>query len=133
MAVHEVGDATFESEVLGAELPVFVDLWAPWCGPCRAVAPIVERLSEAYAGRMKFVKVNVDENPAVAQAFQVQSIPMLAMMKGDAVLDVTLGALPEAQLAKWIDAGLEAVRQGLHEQAAPPTGSPTPPVGGRES
>lgn len=114
MAVHEVTDSTFEQEVLKSELPIFIDLWAPWCGPCRAVAPVVEKLSERYAGQMKFVKVNVDDNPAVAQAFQVQSIPMLAMMKGSTVLDVQLGAAPEQHLSAWIDAGIEAIAKGLH-------------------
>jgi thioredoxin 1 len=106
MAVLPVRDDIFEAEVLKSELPVFIDLWAPWCGPCRSLTPIVEALSEDYAGKVKFVKVNVDENPAISEAFQVQSIPLVAILKGNMVVDSLMGLRPKGALADWIDAAL---------------------------
>src|SRR5262249_19017945 len=104
MSVAEITDDTFESAVLASELPVFVDLGAPWCQPCLCLSPIVESLSEDYAGRVKFVKVNVDENPAIREAFQISSIPLVAIVKGHAVVDSLLGLRPKGALASWIEA-----------------------------
>jgi len=115
MAVDAVTDASFETDVLKSELPVFIDLWAPWCGPCRMVAPVVEKLSEEFAGKMKFVKVNVDENRAISEAFQATSIPMLAILKGNTVVDRVVGAQPHPLLNKWVTAALEAIEKGLPE------------------
>jgi thioredoxin 1 len=115
MAVEVVTDATFEAEVLKSELPVFIDLWAPWCGPCRSLSPIVESLSEDYAGRVKFVKVNVDENAAISEAFQISSIPLVAILKGSSVVDSLLGLRPKGALAGWIDAALEHIANGMPE------------------
>jgi thioredoxin len=103
MTVQAVTDETFEAEVLTAGMPVFIDLWAPWCGPCLALAPTVEALSTTYEGRVKFVKVNVDESPAIREAFQVSSIPLMAILKGDAVAGTQLGLRSPAALAQWID------------------------------
>jgi thioredoxin 1 len=112
MAVLPIKDDNFEAEVLKSELPVFIDLWAPWCGPCRSLTPIVEALSEDYAGKVKFVKVNVDENPAISEAFQISSIPLVAILKGPMVVDSLLGLRPKGALATWIDAALHHLAQG---------------------
>ena len=90
-------DATFDVEADAAPA-VLVDLWAPWCGPCRFVGPILEQLAAEYAGRLKVVKVNVDENPALTQRFQAFSIPTLVVLRGGRVVDRIVGALPKGQL-----------------------------------
>ena len=91
-------DETFEVEAKAGPA-VLVDLWAPWCGPCRIVGPIVEELSRDYAGRLKVIKVNVDDNPATAQRFQAYSIPTLVVLKEGRTVDRVVGALPKSQLA----------------------------------
>ncbi len=90
-------DATFDVEARAAPA-VLVDLWAPWCGPCRIVGPILEDLSREYAGRIKVVKVNVDDNPATAQRFEAYSIPTMVVLKDGRVVDRIVGAMPKAQL-----------------------------------
>ena len=95
------GDAEFDDEA-AATVPVLVDLWAPWCGPCRSVGPVLERLAAKYAGRMKLVKVNVDVAPRTAQRFEARSIPTLALLRGGREVDRTVGAAPEARLDWWI-------------------------------
>lgn len=105
-AVLVVTDATFEAEVLKASLPVFVDFWAPWCGPCRALAPVTEHLAAEYAGRCKFCKLNVDENPLAATKYQVASIPTVLFFKQGRIADVSVGAAPERQLRDRIEAVL---------------------------
>lgn len=91
-------DATFELEARAA-VTVLVDLWAPWCGPCRFVGPILEQLAQEYSGRLKVVKVNVDENPHLAQAFQASSIPTLVVLQGGRPVERIVGALPKPELA----------------------------------
>jgi thioredoxin 2 len=91
-------DATFDVEANAAPI-VLVDLWAPWCGPCRFVAPILEDLSREFAGRIKVVKVNVDDNPATAERFQAFSIPTLVVLKGGRQVDRIVGAMPKSQLS----------------------------------
>jgi len=101
-----VSDATFQREVLESSLPVLVDLWAPWCGPCRMIAPVVEKLARDYAGRLKVAKLNVDENPQTALRYQVQGIPTLLLFKGGRVADRIVGAAPEPLLRDKVDAVL---------------------------
>ena len=93
-----VSDATFEKEVLKSAEPVLVDFWAPWCGPCRILGPIVEKLAGEFAGTVKVAKVNVDENPSSAQTYGVMSIPTLIVFKGGQVAEQMVGVQQEATL-----------------------------------
>jgi len=94
----EINDGNFDQEVLKSTLPVVVDFWAPWCGPCRMVGPMVDKLSEEYKGKLKFCKINMDENHGMATKYQVRSIPLLLFFKGGEVVDQSLGAVPENAL-----------------------------------
>jgi len=111
MPVLEVNDASFETEVLGSDLPVLVDLYADWCQPCKQLSPIVEQISDELSGKLKVVKVDVDRNPGIAQAFRVQSIPMLAVIANGQVANLQQGVLPK-------DAILDMVRPFLPADAA---------------
>jgi len=102
--VTEVTDQNFEEEVIKSNLPVMVDLWAPWCRPCLMVAPVVDKLAESYKGRFKFCRMNVDENPRTATKYQVMSIPTLLFIKGGQVTDTVIGAVPEQTLQPRIEA-----------------------------
>ena len=99
-------DSTFDVDVLNSELPVLVDFWAPWCGPCRMVAPVVEELADDYDGQVKFVKLNTDENPQVAGKYGIRSIPTLLIFKGGENVGQVVGFRPKSELAKHIDAVL---------------------------
>ncbi len=99
-------DATFNSDVIENDDPVLVDFWAPWCGPCRMVAPIVEELAEEYDGRVKFVKLNTDENPMTAGQYGIRSIPTLLVFKGGEPVGQIVGFRPKGDLAKQLDAAL---------------------------
>lgn len=96
--VIETTDATFEAEVLKSDIPVVVDFWAPWCGPCRMMAPMLEQTAEKMAGRMKFAKLNTDENQAISGKFGIQAIPTLIVFSAGAEKDRIVGLLPPAQL-----------------------------------
>lgn len=96
----------FEEEVLKSELPVLVDFYADWCGPCKMMAPIVERLAEEYEGRLKIGKCNVDENMLIAQKYRVASIPTFMIFKGGAAVATFMGAMPEEDLCDKIDAAI---------------------------
>lgn len=104
--IAEADDATFAGVVEQSPLPVLLDLWAPWCGPCRMVSPALESLARQYAGRVKLVKVNVDEAPGVSRRFGVQGIPTLIVSKKGTVVSRQTGAAPESQLRGWLDQAL---------------------------
>jgi thioredoxin 1 len=97
-----ITDATFQTEVLDSALPVVVDFWAPWCGPCQYIAPVVEKLAVELDGQVRFVKLNVDENQSYAAKYGVQGIPTLLLVRGGNVVDRIVGALPEDLLRRRI-------------------------------
>ena len=96
--IVELTDANFETEVLKSDTPVLIDFWAAWCGPCRAIAPIVEELSKTYAGKVKVAKMNIDENDKVPQQFSIMSIPTLLFFKGGANVGQIVGAVPKSKI-----------------------------------
>jgi len=100
--VQQVSDESFDCEVLKAELPVLIDFWAPWCGPCKAIAPVIAELANEYAGKLKVVKMNVDDNPQTPSKYGVRGIPNLILFKGGQVRDQIVGAVPKAQLIKAV-------------------------------
>jgi thioredoxin 1 len=96
-------DAAFEKEVLNSDLPVLVDFWAPWCGPCKAMGPTIDALATEYAGKIRIGKMNTDENPATAMRYQVRGIPTLLLFKGGKVVDQRVGAMPKSDLQKVLE------------------------------
>jgi thioredoxin 1 len=103
--VH-VNDKTFVSEVLNSDLPVLVDFWATWCGPCRSIGPVVEELAKEFSGRVKVTKLNVDESPATPTQYGVRGIPTLILFKGGKIFDQIVGAVPKARLKALIEKAL---------------------------
>ena len=101
---RDVSDGNFEQEVLQAAKPVLVDFWAPWCGPCRMVAPVVEELAEEYDGKVEFVKLNTDDNPNTAVKYGIRSIPTLLVFKDGAAVGQIVGFRPKSDLKKRLDA-----------------------------
>jgi len=103
MALH-VTDASFEEEVINSDVPVVVDLWAEWCGPCRMIGPIIEEMSTEYEGRAKMVKVDIDSNPGIPTKHGVRNIPTVLFFKNGEVVDKQVGAVPKAVFVKKLDA-----------------------------
>ena len=104
--VQTVSDSSFEGDILKSDKPVLVDFWAPWCGPCRSVAPLVDDLATQYSGKIKVAKINVDESSEVAMKYMVTSIPTFILFKNGEVADRVLGALPRSEFVKFIDRNL---------------------------
>lgn len=104
--VQQVSDTSFDGDILKHDKPVLVDFWAPWCGPCRSVAPIVDDLATQYKDKIKVAKLNVDESSQVAMKYQVTSIPTFILFKNGQVADRVLGALPRSEFVKFIDRNL---------------------------
>ncbi len=105
----EVSDDTFENEVLGSEVPVLVDYWAPWCGPCRMAAPVLEKIADEYEGRLKVCKMNVDENREVASGYRIMSIPTMQLFKNGDLVDQITGVTPnfESDLKRKVEPHLD--------------------------
>jgi thioredoxin len=104
----DVTDATFDAEVIKSDIPVLIDMWAPWCGPCRMVAPVLEKLSGKYQGKVKFCRLNVDENQVTPSTYGVRSIPNMLFIKNGKVVDTAVGALPESALQTKVDGLVKA-------------------------
>ena len=101
--VIEISDNQFDEEVLKASVPVLVDFWAPWCGPCKSIAPVLEEISKDFSGKLKIVKINVDENPRSPTTYNVRGIPNLVFFKGGKVVEQIIGAVPKDQLMTAIN------------------------------
>lgn len=99
----EVNDVNFDTEVINSDLPVLVDFWAPWCGPCRALAPVIDQLAEEYSGKAKVVKLNTDDNPNIAVQFRINSIPTMILFKDKKPVDMLVGALSKEKIQEAID------------------------------
>lgn len=105
-AIIELSDSTFESEVVNSDLPVLVDFWAPWCGPCRAIAPLVEEISSSYEGKIKVGRMNVDENQSTTMKFGIRSIPTIIMFKDGEAVDQIIGAVPKGEIERVVEKSL---------------------------
>ncbi|PQP33216.1 thioredoxin [Desulfobacteraceae bacterium SEEP-SAG10] len=101
-SIIEIDDSSFDDEVLKSEKPILVDFWAPWCGPCRAIEPLVEELAEAFSDKFKFARCNVDENPVTPTKYGIKSIPTLIFFKEGKVLDTIVGIVPKSKLEEII-------------------------------
>jgi len=104
----DVTDSTFESEVLKSSVPVLLDMWAPWCGPCRRIEPVLVKLADKFTGKVKFCRLNIDENPKTPAQYRVMSIPNILFLKQGKVHDNAVGALPETVLQSKIEALIAA-------------------------
>ena len=103
MATIKTNDQNFKTDVLDSKQPVLVDFWAEWCGPCKAIAPSLEELSDKMANKLKIVKINVDENPSISQTYSIRSIPALMIFKDGEKISEKMGALPKSALESWVN------------------------------
>ena len=101
--IVELNDSSFDTEVINSEKPVLVDFWAPWCGPCKALGPVIEEISNDFVDRVKVGKVNVDENPEISMKFDIRSIPTLLVFKNGKVQDQIIGAVPKSEIEKALE------------------------------
>ncbi len=106
MSVTDVNSSNFESEVLESDIPVVVDVWAEWCGPCRIFSPVVDEVSQAYEGKVKFVKLNADDNEDIAAKYNIMSIPTALLIENGKVKAQSVGAIPAESLRSWIDSNI---------------------------
>jgi len=111
-SIREVTDGTFTHEVLESLLPVVVDFWAPWCGPCKAVEPILEELASEYAEKYKFVRVNTDEHPQAPEEYAIRSVPTLCIFRNGRMVDIVLGAHPKEFIKKKLEENLTSIGSG---------------------
>ena len=103
MATSKTNDQNFKTDVLDSKQPVLVDFWAEWCGPCKAIGPSLEELSDEMANKLKIVKINVDENPSISQTYSIRSIPALMIFKDGEKISEKMGALPKSALESWVN------------------------------
>jgi thioredoxin len=106
MNTHTITDSNFDEEIKNSKLPILVDFWAEWCGPCKQIGPILEELGEVKKDKLKILKLNVDENPQIPQKFGVRGIPTLMFFKEGKLIDTKVGSLPKNMLEAWIDTNL---------------------------
>ena len=106
MGIIDVTDETFENEVLKSDMPVIIDVWAPWCGPCRMYSPIIEETAKEYDGKIKFAKVNADDNQHIDEKFNIMSIPTTLLIEKGKLKAASVGAVPKNVLKKWIEENL---------------------------
>ena len=104
--IVQITDDNFETEVIRSNLPVLIDFWAPWCGPCKSIAPVIEELAREYDGRIKVAKLNVDENPVTPSRYAVRGIPNLLILKGGTVKEQIVGVVPKSRLVDAIERAL---------------------------
>jgi len=102
-AIVELNDASFDSEVISSDKPVLVDFWAPWCGPCKALGPVIDEISNDFVDKVKVGKVNVDENPEISMKFGIRSIPTLIVFKNGEVQEQIIGAVPKSEIEKALE------------------------------
>ena len=106
MSTHTITDSNFDDEIKNSQLPILIDFWAEWCGPCKQIGPILEELGEAKKDKLKIFKLNVDENPQTPQKFGVRGIPTLMLFKDGKLIDTKVGSLPKNMLVSWLDPNL---------------------------
>ena len=106
MSTYPITDSNFDEEIKNSEVPILVDFWAEWCGPCKQIGPILEDIGEAKKDKLKILKLNVDENPQIPQKFGVRGIPTLMLFKDGKLVDTKVGSLPKNMLESWLDPNL---------------------------